>query len=576
MLRKLVIASLVAGAFAAPARAQAQPELLMPGVSYQRLVQYTLHGPVGVNVLTVTRPGGLLSVLPVLSNEQIDGTETLTAIEQRLSPSATVAAVSGDLVAACGRPDGLLIRNGAVDHGPRTARTSVGIDTSGTLRLDRITLFGYWQGTGTRRSFTLVNEPPRPGTVSLFTPAWGPLTPGSADSVAVVLRPFPPATPNADLVGTSVQLVPGGVAGIPPDGAVLVGRGSAASALQGEAAPGQTVHVRLTLQPDWTGVTGALGGGPLLVRSGRPVFAAGESIPPELLALPQPRVAVGQRADGSLLLVSVEGGVPGYSFGLTNYELAQTLVRLGAVSGAALGAGGPAEMAFDGRVLGAPVRPEPQLADALAVEYAGVYAPPPSAPVLSPNGDGVGETETLAYKVVRPSTVTVALVGPDGVPRLSSQGQVAPGTYPVQWSGRRADGTPEQEGLWRFTVSAVDDLGRASSVERDFTLDLTLGHAKAIGPPLAAPRASPRPVASFQLTRPATVAERIETRTGTIVRTFPTVRAAAGTLTISWDGRTASGGAVYPGRYVARATATTAIGTVDLAAAITVRRRAAK
>src|SRR5256885_9486265 len=46
----------------------------------------------------------------------------------------------------------------------------------------------------------------------------------------------------------------------------------------------------------------------------------------------------------------------------------------------------------------------PPLADALLVEYAGVVASPPSFPVVSPNGDGVAETESFTYKVVRPST----------------------------------------------------------------------------------------------------------------------------------------------------------------------------
>ena len=34
--------------------------------------------------------------------------------------------------------------------------------------------------------------------------------------------------------------------------------------------------------------------------------------------------------------------------------------------------------------------------------------------MLSPNGDGVGDRELLSYKVVRPSTVTAKIVGPDG------------------------------------------------------------------------------------------------------------------------------------------------------------------
>src|SRR5207342_1251107 len=78
-----LIALLVAGAFAAPAHAQ--PVELMPGVTYEKQVRFTLHGPVGVNVLVAPRPGGLYSFQPVLSNELIQGSEKLTAIEQRLA-----------------------------------------------------------------------------------------------------------------------------------------------------------------------------------------------------------------------------------------------------------------------------------------------------------------------------------------------------------------------------------------------------------------------------------------------------------------------------------------------------------
>jgi phosphodiester glycosidase/flagellar hook capping protein FlgD len=570
--RRVVLTGLLlAAVFAAPARAQ--PVELMPGVTYEKQVRFTLHGPVGVNVLTAPRPGGLYSLQPVLSNELVQGTEKLTAIEQRLSGATTTAGVNGDF-ANGGRPDGFLERNGALDHDPRTARTSTGIDTGGGLHFDRVSLYGYWQGSKTRRPFIDINEPPRANDTALFTPAWGPATPAASNSLAVVLRPFPPAAPNTDLVGTSAQVVPGGAVAIPPDGAVLVARGEDVAALQAEASVGQSVRIRFALLPDWpsAGVTAGLGGGPLLVKNGRPVFKAGESIPVLDLALRQPRTAVGQRADGGIVMISVDGGLPGS--GMTNFELGQTLASLGVVTGVALAGGSSAGMAFDGRQLSAaPAAGAPGIADALLVEYAGVVASLPSAPVVSPNNDGANESETLSFKVVRPSNVTVQLKGPDGGLRVSTQQQLGPGTYPFTWNARRADGTPEQEGLWSFTVSAVDDLGRASSHTRPFTLDLTLGSPAAVSPALTVPRAKPRSVATFALTRQARVSQRIETAKGTVLRTLGTVTAGPGTLSVAWNGKTTAGGIVYSGRYVARVTATSAIGTSDLTAPFTVRRR---
>lgn len=573
MSRKLfLIALLVAGAVAAPARAQ--PVELMPGVTYEKQVRFTLHGPVGVNVLVAPRPGGLYSLQPVLSNELIQGTEKLAAIEQRLSGSTTTAGVDGDFTAAGGRPDGFLMRNGALDHDPRTARTSAGIDTGGGLHFDRIALYGYWQGAKSRHAFIDLNEPPLANGTALYTPAWGPATPAASNSVAVVLRPFPPAAPNTDLVGTSAQVVPGGSVGIPPDGAVIVARGTSVAALQAEAPVGQPVRIRFALLPDWpgAGVAAGLGGGPLVVKNGKPVFKAGESIPVLDLALRRPRTSIGQRADGSIVMISVDGGLPGS--GMTNFELGQTLSALGAVTGTALAGGPGAGMAFDGRLLSTPPPGgAPGIADALLVEYAGVVASSPSAQVVSPNGDGVNESESFTYKVVRPSSVTVQLRGPDGAFRVNTQSQLGPGTYPFPWNARRSDGTPEQEGPWSFTVSAVDDLGRSSSHTRPFTLDLTLGSPAAVSPALTVPRPRPRPVATFTLTRQARVAERIETPKGRIVRTLGAVAANAGTLSVAWNGKTNAGGTVYSGRYVARVTATSAIGTNDLTAPFAVRRR---
>jgi hypothetical protein len=367
--------------------------------------------------------------------------------------------------------------------------------------------------------------------------------------------------------------VPGGVADIPPDGAVLVGRGSAATALQAGLPAGQQVHVQFRLLPDWpaAGVVAGLGGGPLVVRNGKPVFKAGESIPAVDLAVRQPRTAIGQRADGSIVMIQVDGGLPGS--GMTNFELGRTLAALGCVTGSALAGGPSSGMAFDGRLLSTPPSSgAPAIADALLLEYAGVVVSQPSAPVVSPNGDGIAETQSLTFKVVRPSNVTVQLKGPDGGLRVNTQSQLAPGTYPFTWNARRADGTSEQEGLWSFGVTAVDDLGRTSSATRTFSLDLTLGAPQAVTPALAVPRGKPRPVATFTLTRRARVVERIETPAGLVLRKLGTVTTGPGALSVAWDGKTAAGGTVYSGRYVAHVFATSPIGASDLAAQFTVRR----
>jgi hypothetical protein len=549
------------------------PQELIPGLTYDRQVQFTTRGPVVVNILTVPRPGGLWQVRPVLSNEAIGGTERLTAIEKRYSADETVAGINGDRTTVSGAPSGMLMRGSALDQPPLPGRSSIGLDVNGTLTLGRVTMLATWQGRGPRRALNDVNGPPGANGVALYTPAYGPATPSTAGSFELVFSSFPAALPNTELVGSVSGVAANGATPIPPGGAVLVSRGTAAAFMQKEAGTGQAIKIRLILKPAWTSVVAAIGGGPVLVRNGRPIFRANEDFTADQLLPRTARSAIGQLADGRLLLVTVDGGQPGYSVGATNFELALLMVRLGAVTAAALDGGASAAMAFDGRLLSRPTGAERGIADAILVAYSGVYAPPPAETVLSPNGDGVADTQHLAYKLVRQSNVNAQLIGPDGVARAGFSGQLGPGVYPYDWNGAKGDGTPDVEGQYRWVVSATDDTGQASGAEQDFTLNRTLGFAKPVAPALAVPRPQPRAVASFTLTRPATLTTRIETTSGVVLRTLPKRSAGPGDVRVFWDGTTDGGATVYSGTYVAELTATNELGPVTLAATFTVRRK---
>ena len=152
------------------------------------------------------------------------------------------------------------------------------------------------------------------------------------------------------------QYVTGGNQPIPADGAVLVARGSQAGFLAAEAPLGAKVTILLTLTPPWANVLQAVGGGPVIVRDGKPVFRSLEGFTTDQLAYRHPRTGVGQTADGRILLVAVDGRQPGYSTGLTNFELALTMMRLGCVTASALDAGGSTTMAFDGQAAQQAVR----------------------------------------------------------------------------------------------------------------------------------------------------------------------------------------------------------------------------
>jgi flagellar hook assembly protein FlgD len=557
MLRRIAVTTLFAGIFAAPApAAPVRGQTLMPGVVYSRQVEFTSHGPVVVHVISAPKPvGGVYQLKPVLSNNAILGRERVTSMQRSVSSVATVAGVNGDLFAwKDGHPTGTLIRSGVLDSGPSAERSSVGIDADGNLHVDRVAMSGTWKGTGQRRRVG-INEPASKRT-TLYTPAWGPRTPAEQSAVSVILQSFPAARPNADLTATVTQVVPGGNQPIPPGGAVLVARTDAQFLTQ-EAPVGTTLSVKLLLTPQWGNVTDAVGGGPMIVRNGKPVFRSFELFTAAQLATRNPRTAVGQTADGRVLLVAVDGRQPGYSTGLTNFELALLMMRLGAVTASALDAGGSTTMAFDGKLLNRPSDRggERPVAEALLVFYYGVYAPA-ADPFLSPNGDGAFDRETFSYKLVTPSTVSASLVGPSGATIPLDSGRRGPGTYRFTWSGAGPAGAAAPEGKWAFSVDATDDQGRRSTADRQFSLNTTLGF-------VAAQATGRRVTATFKLARAARVATRIETPGGAIVRTLPGRSLDAGTFTTSWSGR--------PGKYVASISATNDAGTVEQTAPFTLR-----
>jgi hypothetical protein len=222
-------------------------------------------------------------------------------------------------------------------------------------------------------------------------------------------------------------------------------------------------------------------------------------------------------------------------------------------------------MAFDGQLLNRPSDPtgERAISEALLVSYAGVYAPAPSVPVLSPNGDGAGDKELLSYKIVRPSAVTAKIVGADGVARFSQNGAQAPGTYNFTLTGTKPDGSVDTEGRWHWVVSATDDLGRQSSVDQPFWVNNTLGKLRV--PQVVRVRAGRRAViASFTLTHPAKVTTTVESTNGVVVRKVGTASVGAGNASVRWDGRDRRGNLVYGGRYVLRVRAQNQFGPTAL------------
>jgi flagellar hook assembly protein FlgD len=181
--------------------------------------------------------------------------------------------------------------------------------------------------------------------------------------------------------------------------------------------------------------------------------------------------------------------------------------------------------------------------------------------VLSPNADGAGDTEELAFQLARPSTVVATLVGPGNTKITLANGTQSPGVHTLTWDGANG-AAPAPEGQWTFDVTATDDRNVTTTAQRTFSLDDTLSSLAVTG--------GGRPTATFQLTRSANVVVRIERLNGVVVASLGSGPRPVGLQHVTWRGRIGKRQA-QRGRYRVEVVATSSVGTSSLAAQFSLR-----
>ena len=302
----------------------------------------------------------------------------------------TVVGVNGDLFRwADGKPSGILLRDGVLVSPPYGQRSSAGISLDGTLDVRRVKFFGTWRGSGQRRALNELNKEPGKNGIALFTADYGAPTPRLSGSVAVTLAGFPASTPNTD-IGDGRRVSQNGSVGIASGTAVLVARGVAAAKLQAEAQIGATMTLRLILQPGWDTVGDAIGGGPVLVRSGRPCTArtkrsrrrsSRRGIRGRRSGRPRTGASCSSRSTAAVRLLGGDDDLRDGADARSSRRRARHAAGRRRLDHARVRRDDPQS----------PIGPDGgrPISTALMLFYYGIYAPPPLVPVVSPNGDGV-------------------------------------------------------------------------------------------------------------------------------------------------------------------------------------------
>jgi Phosphodiester glycosidase len=347
------------------------------GVTWTRIVRS--GGPWRVNVLTVNRDAIAGRVGAVLSNGRATGRERTSSMARR---TRAAAGVNAGFFNGGGNPVGALAARRRLVSEPVGGRSALLVPRSPEARLEIAPLrFAGEVAIGTRRRLLdgvdrtpgLIpacggrggdrpTESPNatatctdPSELVMFTRSYGASTP--AGSLDVAVR-------NGTVTGTRRS----GGSRVPRDGYVLAGTGDAARFLRDQATVGARPDVRLTLRAggrslDPAAYEAIVSGGPRLLRAGlirvgsiAEGFAppGGSSFFNSFVVARNPRTLAGIRADGRLLLVTIDGRRRGWSAGASLVEAARVMRALGARDALNLDGGGSTTMTVGRRVVNRP------------------------------------------------------------------------------------------------------------------------------------------------------------------------------------------------------------------------------
>lgn len=340
-------------------------QTIAPGVFYQALQRQA--PPTWVGVVRIPLP--LLKELALVTELGGDrglGRQPVSQIAARTQGQKgyVTAAINGDyfsMIATTysGDPLGIHVQDRELVSLPTPNRSAlVGLRDGRVLitrfRMDTLLQFP----DSTTAPLDGLNQPPPQSGWCLYTPIFGATTqtpPGTVEIIAIANLPL---RPNTLLTATVQSVVETGNSTIPPNGVVLAATGKETA--KAKTLPvGATVQVVINLTPldasfDPRDVIWAIGGGPRLLRDEKiSVECLEEGFPLRFAETKHPRTAVGLK-DDALLWVVVDGRQPGYSEGMTLYELADFLLRAGCKDAVNLDGGGSSALFVRGSVVNRP------------------------------------------------------------------------------------------------------------------------------------------------------------------------------------------------------------------------------
>lgn len=319
-------------------------ETVTSGVTLETLTRFTDEGWQKINVLRVNLDNPNVKVDTLINSESI---KTLTNVKTLAQTGGAVAAVNASFFSwlkesGKGNPDGPVIQSG--EFLSADSEYNRYNDSMATLSIDNLNnvFYNYWKTRidifapdGSMAKVTQYNKPSpsQYNDITIWSRKWDQYSLGVSaehpDIVEMVVEDR--------IVKEIRQALP--KVEIPQNGYVVIARGSNAQFLLQSFKVGDAVNFSISTTPDWSNIQMAVTGSAILVKDGQVPAKFSYNINGR-----HPRTAAGSSKSGKeLILVAVDGRQSG-SLGMTQQELAQLMLSLGAYNAVNLDGGGSTTM----------------------------------------------------------------------------------------------------------------------------------------------------------------------------------------------------------------------------------------
>jgi len=333
-----------------------QSTTIAPGIVHHQV--YLSEGPWAIHILEIDLTNDAVAIESIKANHQLVGRVKTSELAQSMNkpPYRTVAAINGDFFSKMGVPVGAQAKDGCLVSNP-TARSVFGMSADKKPLIDVMQLNASIHKKNKQKKINGINVGRGEDELILYNRYYGVRTGTNQWGTEVIIQKADYVAINDTLCGVVTQIDNGhGNNVIPDSGIVLSGHNSAGKFLLQQMQVGDSLKIFIGLLPSKKRIKTLVGGIPRIIRDGKiSVEYENEKISATFATDRHPRTAVGFSADSTrLFCFVVDGRQPGYSVGMSLYELAGLMLNYHVYQAINLDGGGSTTMVVQHHVVNRP------------------------------------------------------------------------------------------------------------------------------------------------------------------------------------------------------------------------------